>query len=155
VKPLVRPVAWVIATWFGCGLVPGAPGTVATAGAIPLYLIALHAGRAGVAVAAVVVTVVGIWAASFVARELGEKDPSRVVIDEVAGLLLTMLPVAHPSVRAVAAGFVCFRLLDVFKPWPVRQFERLPSGWGIVLDDVVAGLLGAGVMAGLGAARLL
>jgi phosphatidylglycerophosphatase A len=155
VKLSVRPVAWVIATWFGCGLVPLAPGTVGSAGAIPLYLVALRGGRIGVAVVAVLVTLVGVWAASVVERDLGEKDPQRVVIDEVAGMLLTMLPVAHVSLRAMVAGFLCFRLLDVVKPWPVRLFERLPSGWGIVLDDVAAGLLGACIMAGLGASGVL
>jgi inositol phosphorylceramide synthase catalytic subunit len=144
-----RNLARVLATWFGCGLVPIAPGTVASAAAIPIYLVALLGGRTGVAFAAILVASVGIWAASLVARELGEKDPPLVVIDEVAGLLLTMLPVGHASPRAIAVGFLCFRVLDVVKPWPVRQVERLPSGWGIVLDDVAAGLLGGCIMAAL------
>jgi phosphatidylglycerophosphatase A len=93
--------------------------------------------------------VVGIWAASIVARELGKKDPQVVVIDEVAGTLVTLLPMPHASWQAIAAGFVLFRLFDIVKPWPIRHLERLPGGWGIVLDDIGAGVLGAAVMQGL------
>jgi phosphatidylglycerophosphatase A len=150
-----RWVARAIATWFGCGLVPRAPGTAGSLGAIPLYLLVAREGRAGVAVAAVVVTFVGVWASTVFAREVGTKDPQKVVVDEVAGMLVTMLPMAEVSWRAVAAGFVLFRLFDVIKPWPVRRLEALPEGWGIVLDDVGAGVMGAAVMAGLRFARVL
>ncbi|MGA7123658.1 MAG: phosphatidylglycerophosphatase A [Polyangiaceae bacterium] len=141
--------AWAIATWFGCGLVPIAPGTAGALGAVPLYLLAVRGGRLGVAAAAVAVTAIGVWASTVVARELHEKDPQLVVVDEVAGLLVTMLPVAVPSWYSVAIGFALFRLFDVVKPWPVRRLESLPSGWGIVLDDVAAGALGAIVMIGV------
>jgi phosphatidylglycerophosphatase A len=94
----------------------------------------------------VAVTLVGVWAASVVSRDLGVKDPQVVVIDEVAGLLVTMLPAPLPSWRAVLAGFLLFRLFDVLKPWLVRDLERLPAGWGIVADDVGAGVLGAACM---------
>jgi phosphatidylglycerophosphatase A len=151
---LTRWAAWTTATWFGCGRSPKAPGTVGTLGAIPLYLVVARHGHAGVALAALAVTVVGIWAAAVVAREVGKKDPQIVVVDEVAGLLVTMLP-AEASWRSVAAGFVVFRLLDIGKPWPIRRFEALPGGWGIVMDDVVAGVAGAGIMAALGACGVL
>jgi phosphatidylglycerophosphatase A len=151
----LKRVAWAIATWFGCGLVPLAPGTAGTLGAIPLYLLVAHtSGLAGVATAAALTTFVGVWAASVVARDLGKKDPQLVVVDEVAGFLITMLPARHLAVLPIAAGFVLFRLFDVVKPWPARALERLPSGWGIVMDDVAAGAFGACVMAGLQAARL-
>ena len=107
------------------------------------------------AVAALAVTAIGIWAASVVARDLGKKDPQIVVVDEVAGMLVTMLPMAHVSWRAILCGFVLFRLFDITKPWPVRRFEALPGGWGIVMDDVVAGGFGACVMVGLRAAGAL
>lgn len=142
-------IAWALATWFGCGLVPVAPGTAGTLGAVPLYWLVIRGGRIGLAAAAVAVTLVGIWAASVVANELGKKDPQLVVVDEVAGFLLTMLPVTTPSWRTVAIGFVLFRLLDVVKPWPARRLEHLPGGWGIVLDDVAAGAFGALIMTGL------
>ncbi len=138
--------AWALATWFGCGKVPVAPGTMGTLGAIPLYLLAARGGQGWVFVAAILVTGIGVWASTVVARELGRKDPQVVVIDEVAGLLVTMLPMHHVSWLALGIGFVLFRGLDVVKPWPVRRFEDLPGGWGIVMDDVAAGALGAGIM---------
>jgi len=155
VKRALSKIAWTIATWFGCGLVPKAPGTMGSLGAIPLYLLVARQGRPGVAVAALVVTAVGVWAASVVARELGKKDPQIVVVDEVAGLLVTMLPMREVSWLAVVIGFALFRLFDVFKPWPVRKLEELPGGWGIVFDDIAAGIFGAAVMAGLRFARVL
>ncbi|MDP9149225.1 MAG: phosphatidylglycerophosphatase A [Myxococcota bacterium] len=148
-------LAWAIATWFGCGLVPKLPGTIGAIGAIPLYVLAARGGRAGVAVAAVVVIFVGVWAASVVARQLGHKDPQIIVIDEVAGVLVTMLPMRHASLASVAIGFALFRLFDITKPWPVRSLERLPGGWGIVLDDVGAGFLGAAALVLLQMARVL
>jgi phosphatidylglycerophosphatase A len=155
VRRASRNVAWAIATWFGCGLVPRAPGTAGSLGAVPLYLLVVGHGRGAVVAVALAVTLVGVWAASVVARELGTKDPQVVVVDEVAGILVTMAPVSAASWRSVAVGFLLFRLFDIVKPWPVRRLEALPGGWGIVLDDVAAGLLGAGVMAALQMARLL
>jgi phosphatidylglycerophosphatase A len=156
VRPRAGPLSWALATWFGCGLVPIAPGTAGALGAVPVYLFAMHFGRVGgVALASVLVTILGIVASSRVAAELGKKDPQVIVIDEVAGMLVTMLPVHGISPRAILVGFILFRLLDILKPWPVRSFERLPAGWGIVLDDVVAGILGAFVMAILVEARVL
>jgi phosphatidylglycerophosphatase A len=150
-----RAVAWTAATWFACGLAPKGPGTVGTLGAIPLYLLVSAHGRDAVAAAAVAVTAVGVWAASVVAREEGVKDPQFVVIDEVAGFLVTMIPVAHARWPAVLSGFVLFRALDIVKPWPVRRLEELPAGWGIVMDDVAAGAIGAVCMVGLRAVGVL
>ena len=151
----MKRVAWAIATWFGCGLVPKAPGTAGTLGAVPLYLLAVRWGWPGVAVAAAVTTIAGVWAASVVARDLGKEDPQVVVVDEVAGFLITMLPAPVGSWPCLLLGFLLFRLFDVIKPWPVRSLERLPSGWGIVFDDVGAGILGACVLAGVRAAGVL
>jgi len=150
-----RRVAWVIATWLGCGRVPVAPGTAGSLGALPLYWLVLRWGRLGVGVTAIVVTLVGVWAASVVVRELANKDPQVVVVDEVAGMLITMLPVAAWSWRAVVTGFVLFRLLDMTKPGPIRALERLPGGWGVVMDDVGAGVAGAAIMAVLRAVGFL
>ena len=149
-----RAVAWMLATWFGCGLSPRAPGTVGTLGALPLYLLASRAGVAGVALAATAVTFAGVWASGVVAADVGKKDPSLVVIDEVAGLLVTMLP-ATPSWRSAFVGFVLFRVLDIAKPWPIRRLEALPGGWGIVMDDVAAGVAGAVGVGCLGAVGAL
>jgi phosphatidylglycerophosphatase A len=140
-------LAHVLALWFGCGLVPYAPGTAGTLGAIPLYLLLRTHGWIAVAIAALIVTVVGVWSASVVARETGSKDPQKVVIDEVAGFLVTMLPAPRSGWWWVAGGFVLFRVLDQLKPWPARAAERAwPGGWGIVFDDVFAGVWGAAVL---------
>jgi phosphatidylglycerophosphatase A len=144
-------IAWALATWFGCGLVPLAPGTAGSAGAIPLYLLLRPYGPAVVLAAALVVTLVGVAVASRVAAITREKDPQRVVIDEVAGMLVTLAPAPLAGWRAVVAGFVLFRVCDQLKPWPARLAEhRLRGGWGIVLDDVAAGVWAA---AGVGALR--
>ncbi len=150
-----RKVAWALATWFGCGRVPIAPGTAGAAGAIPLYLLAAQLGRLGVGAAAILATAVGVWASSIVAGELKAKDPQVIVIDEVAGFVVTMLAFDRPSLAAIVAGFVVFRVLDAAKPGPIRDLERLPGGWGVVLDDVGAGLVGAAALALARAVRLL
>jgi phosphatidylglycerophosphatase A len=152
-QPIARPprsavdkVAHVLAVWFGCGHFPKAPGTAGTLGAIPLYLLFRPGGPIAIAVVAVVVTVVGIWAANRVARYLDKKDPQIVCIDEVAGVFITWIA-APPSTMGLIVGVVLFRLFDQFKPWPARLAERrLPGGFGIVLDDVFAGLWGALVL---------
>jgi phosphatidylglycerophosphatase A len=151
----VKKLAHVLATWFGCGHVPYAPGTAGTLGAVPLYLLLRPMGHLAVLAAAALLTIVGIWAADVVAKELGTKDPQIVVIDEVAGVLLT-LSVAPPTWAALAAGVVLFRVFDQTKPWPARTAERrLPGGWGIVLDDIAAGAWGAACVLGLAAAGVL
>jgi phosphatidylglycerophosphatase A len=137
----------VIATWFGCGLSPIAPGTAGALGALPLYYAARAlAGSVGVLGAAVVVGVVGTWAADDFARRANEKDPQRVVVDEVCGVLIA-LAFSGRDLRSIAVAFVLFRLLDMFKPWPIRALERLPGGLGIMLDDVAAGVLAAAFVA--------
>jgi phosphatidylglycerophosphatase A len=151
----VDRVAWTLATWFGSGLAPVAPGTVGSLGAVPLYVVVVRGGRAGVGIAAVVTTAVAVWASTRVARRLEKKDPQVVVIDEVAGMLVTMLPFEAFSLRGLLYGFVLFRLLDALKPWPVRSFERLPEGWGIVFDDVAAGAIAALALLVIRAAGLL
>jgi phosphatidylglycerophosphatase A len=143
--------AHVLAVWFGCGHLPVMPGTWGTLGAIPLYLLVRPLGVGAVAAAALAVTVVGLWAAGVVERRLDTKDPQIVCIDEVAGVLVTWLA-APPTWTGLVVGFVVFRLLDQFKPWPARAAERLGGGAGVMLDDVVAGAWGAVL---LGAARAL
>jgi len=151
-------IAHVLAVWFGCGHVPRIPGTMGTLGAIPLYLALRPLGIAGVAAGAVVITFVGVWAASAVAAKTGLKDPQIVVIDEVAGFLVTMLGAYGSSGgwRIIIAGFVLFRLFDQFKPWPARTVERRwPRGWGIVFDDVFAGVWSAAGIVGLRSVGIL
>jgi phosphatidylglycerophosphatase A len=140
--PFADRLAHVLAVWFGCGHLP-APGTCGTLGAIPLYLLVRPHGAWAVAGCAAVLTGVGIWAADRVARRLGTKDPQIICIDEVAGVFVTFIA-APRTTMALVVGVVLFRIFDQFKPWPARLAERrLPGGFGVVLDDVAAGLWGA------------
>ena len=137
--------AYVLGTWFGCGRVPLAPGTAGTIGAIPLYVLIRPLGLWAVAVAAVVSTFVGVWASHIIVDDSKLKDPQFVVIDEVAGVLITLLA-APFSWHGVLAGFVLFRFFDQVKPFPARRAERWSRGWGVVMDDVFAGVWGAAVL---------
>ena len=138
-------IAHALATWFGVGHLPKAPGTFGTLAAVPLALALAWAGAWwAVMPAAVVVTLLGAWAGGIVARETGLKDPQVVVIDEVAGYLLTC-SFGPPGWRTAALAFVLFRVFDIWKPGPVQKLESLPGGWGVMADDLGAGLL-AGVM---------
>jgi phosphatidylglycerophosphatase A len=135
--------ASVIATFFGVGYLRPGPGTWASAATILLWAALARIIAPGfltpLAVAlAVAVVLVGIRAATQVARASGKKDPQTVVIDEVAGQLIALMAV-QLAWKAFLAGFVLFRVFDIFKPPPVRQLEALPEGFGIVLDDVAAG----------------
>ena len=135
-------VAHVLAVWFGCGHVPVAPGTAGTLGAIPLYLVLRPRGLPAVAVAAALLTMVGVWAAGRVVVNRRLKDPQIVCLDEVAGVLITWLGAPSTTLGCIV-GFVVFRVLDQTKPWPARQAERWPGGWGVMMDDVWAGAWGA------------
>jgi phosphatidylglycerophosphatase A len=138
-------LAYLLAVWFGCGLVPKAPGTMGTLGAIPLFLVLARGGPLAVAGAAVVIALIGVWAASQVVERTGLPDPQIVCIDEVAGVLITLAAAPH-HFRGILAAVVLFRIFDQWKPWPARWAEQLPAGWGVVMDDVFAGLWGAGIL---------
>ncbi len=148
-NPAVKtdPIANALGTWFGLGLSPVAPGTVGSFGAIPVHL-ALRALAPGLHTGVVVaISLAGFWSAHRVAAERGEEDPQRVVIDEVAGVLIAMGLVRKRSLGAQAVAFALFRLLDITKPGPVGEAEKLkPAGVGIMMDDLVAGAA-AGVLA--------
>ena len=139
--------AWAVGTFFGAGLLKPGPGTYGSVAALLLWYVAAHifhpallALSIGTAIAAIVATLIGIPAATIVARESGRKDPGHVVIDEVAGQLITLI--ALPAVPGYAVlGLLLFRFFDILKPWPVRKLESLPEGTGIMMDDVAAGVL--------------
>ena len=139
--------AWTLGTFFGAGLLKPGPGTYGSIAALLLWYGAAHALHPshatlaiGTAVAAVLVTLIGIPAATIVARESGREDPGHVVIDEAAGQLIALIAVS-PDWRHAAISLILFRLFDILKPPPVRQLERLPEGTGIMMDDVAAGVL--------------
>lgn len=141
--------AFVLATWFGCGRSPVAPGTAGSLGGLiaawlfhtwtapPMWVFA------GLALA---LWLPAVWAAGAVARSAGAEDPGLVVVDEVIGQWIALAGASAFSAPQAAAAFVLFRLFDIVKPWPVRQAERLPGGWGIVADDALAGVYAAAAL---------
>lgn len=128
------------ASWFGAGLMPGAPGTFGTLMALPLVLALNYLGEFYEGLALLLLVPTGIWASSRCEKHLERNDPSEVVVDEVAGFLLTLflLPL---SWLTLCLGFVLFRLFDIAKPFPIRWLEkRVRGGTGVVLDDLLAGV---------------
>lgn len=143
------PLARWLATWFGCGASPIAPGTVGSLGTLPLAYVLVNAGAGAYWGVTFGLTLVGTWAAERTAQALGDDDPSSVVIDEVVGTLLA-LGLAGPQLTASIAAFVLFRVLDITKPGPIDTVQHLrPPGLGIMADDVLAGLA-AGAIVRLG-----
>ena len=139
-----------IGTFFGIGRLRPGPGSWASATTVLLWAALASvlplAARTPLAIAlAVLVTLIGIPAATQVSRGAGMKDPQFVVIDEVAGQLAALIAVPL-AWKSFLAGFILFRVFDILKPPPVRQLEALPEGTGIVLDDVAAGLYALGFM---------
>ena len=143
--------AWTVATFFGAGLLKPAPGTWGSVAAVLLWAAfawLAHPTALTMAIAMVagivIVIALGVPAATIAERESGGHDPGFVVIDEVAGQWIALLGCPFDWRHALIALFL-FRLFDVTKPPPARQLERLPAGWGIVFDDVAAGLYAWGV----------
>lgn len=139
-------LALAVATWFGCGYFPWGPGTVGSLVAIGIAGLLHHYSRAGrgtMAALSAALFVPAIWAATRTTRLLQREDPAIVVVDEVVGQWATLVGALVFEWRVLLAGFVLFRIFDIWKPWPVRQFEKLPEGVGIVADDVAAGIYGA------------
>ena len=139
--------AWAVGTFFGAGMLKPGPGTYGSIAAMLLWFGAAHAFHpttfvltVGTAVAALITTLIGIPAATIVARESGREDPGHVVIDEVAGQLIALLFLPADWPHAIL-GLLLFRLFDILKPPPVRQLERLHGGTGIMMDDVAAGMI--------------
>jgi phosphatidylglycerophosphatase A len=143
--------AWAVGTFFGAGLLKPGPGTYGSISAVLLWYFAAHvlhpapaAFAIGTTIAAIIVTLIGIPAATIVARESGREDPGHVVIDEVAGQLIALIAIPADWQHA-ALSLLLFRFFDILKPPPARQLERLHGGTGIMLDDVAAGLFALAV----------
>src|SRR5689334_869177 len=155
-RPLDR-IGYAIATGFGAGHAPVAPGTFGAAEGVVLFFIinallnqrlALTptAALAAFVVINVALYAVGVWASDRAIAATGRKDPSVAVIDEVSGQLIAMTPLiavpslaGYPSLAGVAVSFLLFRAFDIFKPFPIRRLERLPGGLGVMSDDALAG----------------
>lgn len=142
-------LALLISTFGYVGFFPIAPGTAGSFAALALYAVIRWVNAPLLeAFAMAVVFAAGVWAATRTESLLGTLDPGPVVIDEVLGMLMTLawLPL---SLTGVIAGFVVFRILDVLKPFPAGRLEHLPRGWGIMLDDAMAGVYGQLVLRAL------
>lgn len=142
-------LANLISTWFGCGYSPKAPGTAGSLAALAIAIV-LHQyagfGQWQFAALAALTLVPAVWASGVTAVSSGLKDPQFVVVDEVIGLWITLAGARQYNWVSYLAALALFRLFDIWKPPPVRQLEALPGGWGINLDDVMAGVYGALVL---------
>jgi phosphatidylglycerophosphatase A len=148
----VTPVSTRLATCFGIGWIPFAPGTFASAAALPFGWMLVRFGWLSVLIGTIAVTVLGVWACGVHARKVGLYDPSECVLDEVAGQWFTLIPIAlmgrSGDWRPYGMAFLLFRLFDILKPWPISVAERLPGGFGVMMDDVLAGIAAAVVLCG-------
>lgn len=150
---LKQPYIW-LATWFGVGFIAKAPGTWGSLAALPFGMIVFSfAGTSGLIVFTIIATLLGLWSAGRFEKASGMKDSQMIVIDEVAGQSIALLPALslaqfHPL--WVLLAFTFFRLFDITKPWPVSWADRKLSGaLGIMLDDIIAGLMAAICLMGL------
>jgi phosphatidylglycerophosphatase A len=149
--------ALLLATWFGCGYSPIAPGTAGTLGALAVAIpLGVFAGWKAwyFGLLAIGFLAPAIWAADATAKLAGQKDPGLVVVDEVIGEWITLAGAASLNWKSYVGAFLLFRLFDIWKPAGVRQLEALPGGVGIVADDAMAGVYGALVLFVAGHFRL-
>ncbi len=139
----MKTLSRAIATSFGVGLFPLIPGTAASAVAVLAYKLVLHGlGWPVYVLLVLVLFLAGTAAAKVTAAELAHPDPGRIVVDEVCGQLVASAFLPGTWIAAGAA-FALFRFFDIIKPWPIRKLEKLPGGWGIMADDIAAGLAAA------------
>jgi phosphatidylglycerophosphatase A len=145
----VRRLGLFVATCGYLGYVPIAPGTFGSALGLAVFYAVRSTGSVALELSAIaIIFAVGIWAGTEAEHHFGGIDPAPVVLDEVAGMLITLalLPV---NLTGAVVGFLVFRILDVVKPWPSARFERLPGGLGVMADDGMAAIYGNLVMQGL------
>jgi phosphatidylglycerophosphatase A len=131
-------VAFAIATWGGVGYAPVASGTVASAVAL-VFLWAIPFTLPALAWTVAVVTAAGLWAGGRVERVLGQKDPGIIVVDEIAGMALSVLLLPR-TIPVLLVAFFLFRLFDVWKPFPARESQAFTGGLGVMIDDLIAGV---------------
>lgn len=152
----MNKLALIFATFFGAGLSPKAPGTAGSFATLFLaFPVAYFYGFNGIVIAAVISFFIGVWATNQITKNSEEKDPSKVVIDETAGQLTSFVLVANYlqntlSVKALVLyllGFAFFRLFDIVKKGPVKWADtKIKNAWGVMLDDVFAGIFAAIVL---------
>jgi phosphatidylglycerophosphatase A len=142
-------LANLISTWFGTGYSPKAPGTAGSVAALAIGILLreyAHFNQWQFAILAAVTLIPAVWAAGVAALAAGIEDPQFVVIDEVIGTWTALVGARVYNWKSYLAALALFRLFDIWKPIPVRQLEALPGGWGINLDDVMAGIYAALVL---------
>jgi phosphatidylglycerophosphatase A len=135
-------IVWrIVASFFGLGFFPVAPGTLTSLAIVLLYKYLIHVlALPYLLLIFLLLCVLGVLAAAAYSSELKETDPRQVVIDEAAGQFLVLLSIT-PDWTLLVIGFLLFRLFDILKPFPIRRLERLPGGWGIMADDIAAALM--------------
>ncbi len=134
----------LIATGFYIGRFKYAPGTVGTLLGVPLVYLLVYKWWLTL-LFGLLLYAVAVWSANYMVELTREKDPEDVVVDEIVGYFFSFLFI-EPTLKTIAVAFVTFRVLDILKPYPIRLFEKLPKGHGVVADDVVAGIMNAVIL---------
>ncbi len=132
-------VSRLLATGFGVGYIPVAPGTFGSIVGLFLYLAIPHSDSALFVIVLAILLCLGTWSARRYENETGVKDNQEIVVDEIVGVLVSVYLVEKDPLW-LCLGLFYFRLFDIWKPPPIRFFERAPAGWGVMLDDVMAGI---------------
>jgi phosphatidylglycerophosphatase A len=133
---LRKKITEIIASCFYIGYIPGAPGTY---GSLFALLLISQFSFLTKNISVVFFIVIGLIFSTLMEKQTGKKDDQRIVIDEFVGMLITFYFV-EPNLSYLIIGFILFRLYDIYKPYPIKKTQKLPSGWGILLDDVLAGV---------------
>ena len=161
--------SWIIATWFGSGLLPKAPGTWGSLAAFPFaYIISVYTCPYALILGTVALFFIGIWASGKIEKSEQVKDPGFIVVDEVVGQWIALLPLPflysflnpdsfHLYFTVIAAvAFIAFRIFDIWKPWPVNYIDKnVHGGYGIMLDDVIAGMYALIITSALAAGMVM
>lgn len=146
-KSFFHPSLW-LSTWFYSGLVPFAPGTFGSIAALPFaWLIIENAGKVGLINATLIIFVIGLWSSRLYMEETGKTDPGEIVIDEVVGQwLVCLMIVDNNHMGQYFLALLAFRVFDIMKPWPITIFDNRHDAFGVMMDDVVAGIMGAAAL---------
>ena len=141
----------LLASWFGSGFLKPAPGTWGSLAALPFGAALIEfTGLHGLLIAALALIPVGTWATSLFQQQSGVHDDKRIVIDEVIGQWIAMLPIALLNPLYIALAFILFRFFDILKPWPISYIDKhVDSAFGVILDDILAGIAAGFVLAGV------